>query len=201
MQLESVVSPAVADLLRVSTTFRRLQPVDRQRLAEVARAHNYPKGSTIFGEGEPSDFFGLYLLFAQRTDVSLRLAIAYGVFGLVGFLAQMVVGMQAKLVPMLAWYRALAASNFKGPMVPPFCDGGPAHPGGCLHRLGVRGACDRGRFRAERDSSPVGRRMGPAGWSRPVGCRQLGCCRPGAAGSPAVVAATRADPEPTLASR
>lgn len=48
---------AVADLLRFSTTFRRLQPADRQRLAEVARAHNYPKGSTIFGEGEPSDFF------------------------------------------------------------------------------------------------------------------------------------------------
>jgi CRP-like cAMP-binding protein len=51
------VPPAVADLLRFSTTFRRLQPADRQRLAEVARAHNYPKGSAIFSEGEPSDFF------------------------------------------------------------------------------------------------------------------------------------------------
>lgn len=49
--------PAVADLLRFSTTFRRLQPADRQRLAEVARAHGYPKGSAIFSEGEPSDFF------------------------------------------------------------------------------------------------------------------------------------------------
>ena len=49
--------PAVADLLRFSTTFRRLQPADRQRLAEVARAHSYQKGSAIFSEGEPSDFF------------------------------------------------------------------------------------------------------------------------------------------------
>jgi CRP-like cAMP-binding protein len=51
------VPPAVADLLRFSTTFRRLQPADRQRLAEVARTHSYAKGSAIFSEGEPSDFF------------------------------------------------------------------------------------------------------------------------------------------------
>jgi hypothetical protein len=63
---------------------------------------------------------GLYILFASPSDTSLRLAIAYGVFGLVGFLAQMVVGMQARLVPMLAWYRALVDSGFKGPIVPPF---------------------------------------------------------------------------------
>ena len=44
-------------MLRISTTFRRLQPADRQRVAEVARAHRYSKGSTIFSEGEPSDFF------------------------------------------------------------------------------------------------------------------------------------------------
>jgi hypothetical protein len=52
--------------------------------------------------------------------MSLRLAIAYGVFGLVGFLAQMVVGMQARLVPLFVWYLALADSGFKGPVVPPY---------------------------------------------------------------------------------
>ena len=57
LRLESAVSSAVADMLRFSTTFRRLQPADRQRVAEVARAHHYPKGGTIFSEGEPSDFF------------------------------------------------------------------------------------------------------------------------------------------------
>ena len=63
---------------------------------------------------------GMYLVFASASDMSLRLAIAYGVFGLVGFLAQMVVGMQARLVPMLAWYRALADTGYRGPIVPPF---------------------------------------------------------------------------------
>jgi CRP/FNR family transcriptional regulator len=48
---------SVEDMLRFSTTFRRLQPADRQRLAEVARAHQYPKGATIFSEGDPSDSF------------------------------------------------------------------------------------------------------------------------------------------------
>jgi CRP/FNR family transcriptional regulator len=57
LRLESAVTSAVADMLRFSTTFRRLQPADRQRVAEVARAHRYAKGSTIFSEGEPSDFF------------------------------------------------------------------------------------------------------------------------------------------------
>jgi hypothetical protein len=33
----------------------------------------------------------------------------YGVTGLVGFLAQIVVGMQGRLVPLYAWYRAMAA--------------------------------------------------------------------------------------------
>ena len=63
---------------------------------------------------------GLYLLFAPPSDMVLRLAIAYGVCGLLGFLAQMVVAMQARLVPMLAWYRALADSGFKGPIASPF---------------------------------------------------------------------------------
>ena len=56
---------------------------------------------------------GLYLLFASPSDTSLRVAIAYGVVGLVGFLGQMVVGMQARLVPLLAWYRALTAARLR----------------------------------------------------------------------------------------
>jgi hypothetical protein len=63
---------------------------------------------------------GLYLVFAPPSEMSLRLAIAYGVCGLLGFLAQMVVGMQARLVPLFAWYHALADSGFKGPVVPPY---------------------------------------------------------------------------------
>jgi hypothetical protein len=63
---------------------------------------------------------GLYLVFTPASDTSLRLAMAYGVFGLLGFLAQMIVGMQAMLVPLLVWYRLLGDSGFKGPVVPPY---------------------------------------------------------------------------------
>jgi CRP/FNR family transcriptional regulator len=48
---------AVEDMLRFSTTFRRLQPDDRQRLAGVARAQRYARGDTIFSEGDPADLF------------------------------------------------------------------------------------------------------------------------------------------------
>jgi hypothetical protein len=39
----------------------------------------------------------------------------YGVAGLVGFLAQMVVGMQGRLVPLYAWYRSRAAREGRQP--------------------------------------------------------------------------------------
>jgi CRP/FNR family transcriptional regulator len=51
------VPTAVEDVLRFSTTFRRLQPDDRHRLAAVARAREYAKGETIFSEGDASDHF------------------------------------------------------------------------------------------------------------------------------------------------
>src|SRR5262249_38646760 len=49
----------------------------------------------------------------------LRLATAYGVFGIVGFLAQIVVGMEGRLLPLFAWYWAFANSGFKGPVPSP----------------------------------------------------------------------------------
>ena len=45
--------------------------------------------------------------FPSGADVRLRWI--YGVAGLIGFLAQIVVGMQGRLVPLYAWYRAFAA--------------------------------------------------------------------------------------------
>ena len=41
---------------------------------------------------------------------------AYGVFGLVGFLAQMVVGMEGRLLRIFAWYWAYANTGYKGPV-------------------------------------------------------------------------------------
>jgi hypothetical protein len=44
---------------------------------------------------------------------------AYGVFGLVGFLAQMVVAMEGRLLPIFAWYWAFANSAYRGPVASP----------------------------------------------------------------------------------
>jgi hypothetical protein len=63
---------------------------------------------------------GVYLLFADTTEWTLRAALAYGVFGLVGFLSQMVVAMQVRLIPLFTWYRAYAQSDFQVPPPSPF---------------------------------------------------------------------------------
>lgn len=49
-------------------------------------------------------------------DFRAPLAWTYGVAGLVGFLAQVVVGIQGRLVPLYAWYRALAARDGAPPV-------------------------------------------------------------------------------------
>jgi hypothetical protein len=46
---------------------------------------------------------GLVLAIAPMSGWTLRLALAYGVFGLVGFLAQLVIGMESRLLPLAAW--------------------------------------------------------------------------------------------------
>ena len=55
---------------------------------------------------------GAYLAFAPRSDETLRAAFAYGVFGLVGFLAQLVVGVAMRLLPMSAWLQSFAAGGY-----------------------------------------------------------------------------------------
>ena len=41
---------------------------------------------------------GLWLAMAEESSATLRVAMAYGVFGLVGFLAQVIVGMEGRLL-------------------------------------------------------------------------------------------------------
>ena len=59
---------------------------------------------------------GLWLTIAEPSPSTLRVAMAYGVFGLVGFLGQMVVGMEGRLLPIFAWYWAYANTGYKGPV-------------------------------------------------------------------------------------
>ena len=60
---------------------------------------------------------GLALLVLPTSPATLHAAAVYGVFGLVGFLAQIVVGMEARLLPIFAWYWSYANSGYKGPVV------------------------------------------------------------------------------------
>jgi hypothetical protein len=62
---------------------------------------------------------GLWLAAAEPSPAALRIAMAYGVFGLVGFLGQMVVGMEGRLLPLFAWYWAYANTGYKGPVPSP----------------------------------------------------------------------------------
>lgn len=62
---------------------------------------------------------GVVLSVAPRSESALRAAAAYGVFGIVGFLAQMVLGMQARILPMFAAYHANLMAT---------CDAPPATP-------------------------------------------------------------------------
>lgn len=54
---------------------------------------------------------GVVLSIGPPDSYRLPLMWLYGIAGLVGFLAQMVTGMQGRLVPLYAWYRADAASG------------------------------------------------------------------------------------------
>lgn len=46
-----------ADLLRTAPVFRKLSAEDRERVARVSRVVPFPRGATIFAEGDPSDHF------------------------------------------------------------------------------------------------------------------------------------------------
>lgn len=62
---------------------------------------------------------GNYLVVAPMTPWNLRVAAAYGVAGLIGFLSQLVAGMEYRLLPYFAWYWAFANTNFVGPVANP----------------------------------------------------------------------------------
>ncbi|MFQ5742911.1 MAG: hypothetical protein ACE5HV_04900 [Acidobacteriota bacterium] len=55
---------------------------------------------------------GLALPWIPAGEWKLRLVVVYGVFGLVGFLSQMVVGMSARLMPIFAWMHGYVGSDF-----------------------------------------------------------------------------------------
>jgi hypothetical protein len=57
--------------------------------------------------------FGAYLAWTPASDAGLRAAFAYGVTGLLGFLCQLVVGVEARLVPLAAWLQGFAGGGYR----------------------------------------------------------------------------------------
>lgn len=56
---------------------------------------------------------GLVLAFAPASEQMLRLTLVYGVTGLVGFLAQVVVGVESRLIPLLGWLWGFADASHR----------------------------------------------------------------------------------------
>jgi hypothetical protein len=62
---------------------------------------------------------GLWLAFAETSEHTLRVATAYGVVGLVGFLGQLIVAMKGRLLPLFAWYWGSVHAAAARPVVSP----------------------------------------------------------------------------------
>jgi hypothetical protein len=56
---------------------------------------------------------GVALAALPLSDATLRLVFAYGVFGFLGFFCQLVIGIEARLVPMAAWLQGFAAGGYR----------------------------------------------------------------------------------------
>ena len=80
---------------------RRPRPPDLPAVDYAGRHAGLALGSLAVAAA-----LGMVLALSEPSDLTMRMALAYGVFGLVGFLAQMVAGMQLRLLPLLAWYSA-----------------------------------------------------------------------------------------------
>ena len=65
------MATTIEPLLKGNPLYRRLSDDDRRRLADVSLVRSYSKGTTIFSEGDPSDF--LYTVESGRVKVAKML--------------------------------------------------------------------------------------------------------------------------------
>lgn len=56
---------------------------------------------------------GAFLAWTPASDASLRAAFAYGITGLLGFLCGLVLGVEARLVPLAAWLQGFAGGGYR----------------------------------------------------------------------------------------
>jgi hypothetical protein len=108
-----VVAGLVAFVVQVVWMLRRPRPRPRGlRRPDPAVLH----AGASFASLTIASVLGIWLSAAEPSSTTLRIATAYGVFGLVGFLAQMVFGMEGRLLPVFAWYWAYANTGYRGPV-------------------------------------------------------------------------------------
>jgi hypothetical protein len=69
---------------------------------------------------------GVHLAFAPPSEAGLQVAMAYGVAGLVGFLSQIVVGVEARMLPLFGWLWGFADRGHAG--LPPSLHAAPVRP-------------------------------------------------------------------------
>jgi hypothetical protein len=86
------------------------KPIDARR-PDFAHLHGAMAAAALAA----SAVLGVTLLLNPTSPLMLHIAAAYGVLGLVGFLAQMIVAMEARLLPMVTWFWAYSASNYRVP--------------------------------------------------------------------------------------
>jgi hypothetical protein len=73
--------------------------------------HAASAAASLVGAGA----IGMALLVAPPSPWTLHAAAVYGVLGLIGFLGQMIIAMEARLLPMAAWFWTYAASGYRVP--------------------------------------------------------------------------------------
>ena len=73
---------------------------------------------------------GLYLASAPTTVWSARLAMLYGVLGLLGFLAQIVVGIEHRLLPLFQWHTTVQKDGWSNETPSPHAMGSQAYRSG-----------------------------------------------------------------------
>jgi hypothetical protein len=99
-------------LSRIGYMLGHRRPAPTQRLRPDWSVLHVLHGLTCLGAAM---VLGLYLSVAASSSTTLRAAMAYGVFGLLGFLSQLVIGVEARLLPLAAWLQSFAASGYREP--------------------------------------------------------------------------------------
>jgi hypothetical protein len=118
-----VVAGMAAFFSRVVWMLRHRRPAPRElRRPDWGVAHAMAAFASLLA----SAVLGLYLSAAERSDLTLSLVPAYGVLGLVGFLAQIVIGVEGRVLPLYAWLWGFADRRYGE--LPPSLHAAPPRP-------------------------------------------------------------------------